>query len=330
VAQFTSLDPARVAAIARLFGLRVDAVAPLAAGTINSNFRLETDRGRVFLRVNEGKSRDEVAYEAALVAYLADGGVATPRPLAAGDGAPFADLDGLLVTLFPWAPGAHHDPPARADCAAVGRALARLHSVGRGFPDRRPSRYARARIEERARGLAGAPAHVAPAVADVRAELAALAGWDPPIDGIIHGDLFPDNVLFTVDRAGGVGGVDGAGGAGGGAGGAVLIDFEQASGGSFVYDLAVVLLSWCWDGRRLLPERARALVGAYGPVDDEALFAAARFAAARFTTTRLTDVELDPRVVDPAIRASKDYREFWTRLRVLRDLGAAGLAAITR
>jgi len=310
VAQFTQLDLARARRIAARYGIRsVAGVQPLAAGTINSNFRLDTERGPLFLRVNEGKAGDEVAYEAALVTFLADGGVATPRPLVTSDGAPAADEGGLLVTLFPWSSGHHHEPPAPADCAAVGRALARLHAVGAAFPDRRVSRYAYPRIVERARGLAGAPAHVAEAVADVGEELEALAGFDPPVDGVVHNDLFPDNVLFGPD-------------------GAVLLDFEQASGGSFVYDLAVVLCSWCWTGR-FVPERVAALVGAYGPVDDRALYDAARFAAVRFTVTRLTDVELDPRV-QPEVRAVKDYRDFWARMAALRALGPDGFAALTR
>jgi homoserine kinase type II len=300
MARFTSLDGARLAAIAGRYGLAgVERAEPLAAGTINSNFRVESARGPIFLRVNEGKTEDEAAYEAALVAFLADGGVATPRPLATVDGAAYASVDGLLVTLFPWVGGEHREPPSPADCAALGRSLATMHRVGRSFPDLRPGRYAKPRIVERARALAGrAPDDV---VADLHAALA--APYMPPIDGVIHGDLFPDNVLFESGEA-------------------VLLDFEQASGGSFVYDLAVCLLSWCWESEA----GGRALVGAYGRVDAGELFEAARFAAARFTTTRLGDVELDPRVA-PEIRAIKDYREFWAKLRALESLGPGGLSS---
>lgn len=305
MARFTSLDGPRLAAIAARYGLAgVGAAQPLAAGTINSNFRVESSRGPIFLRVNEGKTEDEAAYEAALVAFLAGGGVATPRPLVTVDGASYASVDGVLVTLFPWLGGAHHEPPSPADCAALGRSLATMHRVGASFPDLRPGRYAKPRIIERARALEGlAPAAV---VADLHEALA--APYMPRTEGVIHGDLFPDNVLFEPDGA------------------AVLLDFEQASGGSFVYDVAVCLLSWCWDAGGLAAERARAMIGGYGRVDAGELFEAARFAAARFTVTRLGDVELDPRVA-PEIRAIKDYREFWTKLRALEALGPGGLSS---
>src|SRR5262249_3243944 len=180
--------------------------------------------------------------------------VATRRRLVTVDGACYASVEGVLVTLFPWLTGEHREPPSPADCAALGRSLATMHRVGRSFPDLRPGRYAKPRIVERARALVGlAPDDV---VADLEKALA--APYMPPTDGVIHGDLFPDNVLFAPDGA------------------AVLLDFEQASGGSFVYDLAVCLLSWCWESEA----GGRALLAAYGRVDGGELFEAARFAAA--------------------------------------------------
>jgi homoserine kinase type II len=294
VALLTPLDPARVAAVAAAFDLgRIADVAPLWAGTINSNFRLETSRGRLFLRINEGKAEEDVAYEAELLAHLARAGVRTPEPLGAGDGRRYAAVDGRFVTLFPWLPGAHRDPPAPDDCRALGGALAALHRAGAGFPRRRESRYSRQRIAARLRSIPAPPP-------ELGAELARLASWDPPDDGVIHGDLFPDNVLWSD--------------------GPWLLDFEQASDGSFVYDLAVCLLSWCWDGSGFDRARWQALLAGYGPVDPDALRDAARFAAVRFTVTRLTDVELDPRA-PPELKKIKDYRDFLARLRVLRSSG---------
>src|SRR5262249_9178423 len=103
MAQFTRLERADLEAIARRFDLgALVASEALWAGTVNSNFRLETARGTFFARVNEGKREDEVRYEAELVQHLAARGVATPRACTDGGGAPFAGFGFGLVTVFPW------------------------------------------------------------------------------------------------------------------------------------------------------------------------------------------------------------------------------------
>jgi Ser/Thr protein kinase RdoA (MazF antagonist) len=117
--------------------------AAVAAGAINTNVRVETARGPVFLRINEGKTRDDVAREAAIVSHAAARGVPTPAPLHARDGEFFEEWRGELASVFPWAPGR---TLARADvgpahAALVGAALARLHLASPGYADHRPGRY---------------------------------------------------------------------------------------------------------------------------------------------------------------------------------------------
>jgi homoserine kinase type II len=310
VPPLTSLSAADVSAVAAAFALgEVVACDALATGTINSNFRLVTGRGPLFLRVNEGKTLAEVAYEADLVDHLAARGVPTPRPVAAASGRPFADVGGKLVTLFPWIEGHHTEAPSPDETRAVGAALARVHLAGEDFPRRRESRYAPALILERARALA-ARGHLPVDVAAVLGEvIPALGDLPPSRRGVIHGDLFPDNVLFASS-------------------GALLLDFEQASDGTLVYDLAVALLSWCWDGdlRADLASAMRAGYEALVPLDDGALFAACRFAALRFTVTRISDVELRPGA-SPELKRLKDYRDFYRRWRRLEELGPEGLRA---
>lgn len=319
MAQFTQLDAGQLARIAVDFALgAVHSVRPLWAGTINSNFRIETEGGAIFLRVNEGKSEDDVAYEAELLSWLGDRGVRTPKPLLARSGRGYGSIDCHWVTLFPWVGGAHRDPPNARDCRALGTALAGLHRAGAGFPMRRTSRYGYAPIVARlaavrssSGGLLNAvSAEVRAALLELDAELARF-GRDLAADGVIHGDLFPDNVLFANDAAG-----------------PCLLDFEQASDGNFAYDVAVAILSWCWHepDRSFDSERVEALIAGYGPLDPVALESAARFAAARFTLTRITDVELNPRA-SAEIRAVKDYRQFLARLRVVQN---DGLRAVGR
>ncbi len=317
--EFTPLTAADIAAIAAAFDLGpVGRWATIAAGTINTNASVETARGRFFVRVNEGKAEADVAWEARLVGALAAAGVATPPPVAAAAGPPYAPLPGApgkFVSVFPWRGGRHLAPAevTPATAAELGAALARLHVVGLALPAawRRPSIYDHAHLVARHAGFAGSGDPVlAPAIAVLGEELAAAAAATDvrraATHGLIHGDLFRDNVLWE------------------GATVAALLDFEQASGGSLAYDLAVCIHDWCWTGAIAWP-LVGALVAGYQAVrpltaaDRGALPVELRAAAARFTITRITDVYLAG-VPNP----DKDFRAFLARCDAWRGV-ALGL-----
>ena len=302
---FTQLGVDELSDVADAFGLgTVTDHATIAAGTINSNFRVETNTGRWFVRVNEGKAEDDVAWEAQLVAALAAGGVTTPPPVLARDGRPYAPLQAKFVSVFPWRSGHHLAPEDVTPELArrLGGALAQLHTVGLDLPAawRRASIYDHAHLVARFTGFAsnGDP-ELARAIAVLGDELA-IAGAAAETrrgatHGIIHGDLFRDNVLWEGGNL------------------TAILDFEQASGGSLAYDLGVCINDWCWTGAPNLPA-ITALLGGYQAVraltagDRAALPIEVRAAAARFTITRITDVYLAA-VHNP----EKDFRAFLAR-----------------
>lgn len=318
---FTSLSDGEVRRLADRFGLgALRSWRPVPAGTINSNYALDADAGRFFLRVNEGKRDEDVDYEAALVEALAAAGVPAPPPRRSVDGAPWVRHAGRQVSVFPWVPGTHRGSrciePAHA--RAAGEALARLHraglELGAGFE--RAGIYTQADIDRRYLGFAdSADAELAPAIEALAGELARLeaaaAARRAAPRGVIHGDLFPDNVLFAAgDRI------------------AALIDFEQASSGSLVYDLAVCANAWCF-ADDLVPARLAALVAGYraeralDEAEQAVLHTELRAAAVRFLVTRITDVHL------PGVdRPGKDFRRYLMRLERWRALGEDGLRAL--
>ncbi|MDX2088936.1 MAG: homoserine kinase [Kofleriaceae bacterium] len=317
---FTQLDHAAVREIARAFDLgTVEAFRAIAAGTINSNFEVITARGRWFLRINEGKAEPDVAWEARLVTALAAAGVATPPPLVARDGRPYLAHAGKWVSAFPWRAGHHLAPaevtPPLAD--ALGAQLAQLHVAGLALPAdwRRTSIYDHAHLVERyAAFRASSDPALARAIEVLGEELAvareASAIRARATAGLIHGDLFRDNVLWDGGQI------------------AAILDFEQASGGSLVYDLAVCLNDWCWtDGPRL--DLCAALLAGYQRIrplpaaDKEALPTEVRAAAARFTITRITDVYL-AKVQNP----EKDFRAFLARCDAWRGQSLGELTSL--
>jgi homoserine kinase type II len=305
VATFTALGQPELDSIARAFQLgECRTAVPIAAGTINSNFDVDTAAGRYFVRVNEGKREQDVAWESQLVAALAEAGVATPPPLRAHDGRPYATIAGKYVSVFPWCRGRHlreHEVTPET-ARTFGAALAALHVAALALPEtwRRRSIYDHDHLVARYASFAMCPdPELAQAIAVVGEELEAAARARPVREaaarGIIHGDLFRDNVLWDGERL------------------AAILDFEQASGGSLAYDLAVCLNDWCWTGTPR-PELASALLAGYRSVrpltaaDRAALPVEVRAAAARFTITRITDVYLAK--VD---NSEKDFRAFLAR-----------------
>jgi homoserine kinase type II len=328
---FTTLSPDDVRRILHDFAAPAggdDAAAaayrghqPIAVGTINTNVRVDTGAGPRFLRINEGKTEDDVAREAAIVLHVAARGVPTPAPVLAAGGRPFTRFAGQIVSLFPWLPGrtiarAEVQP---AHARQVGAALAALHLASDGFADHRPGRYEPDEIDRRLQVIADVVPQrpeLAQAVATLGPELPAARtarAAAVPL-GLIHGDLFIDNVLFDD------------GGGGGAPALVALLDFEQASWGRFAYDLAVTLLAFAFGRDDFRADVTRALIDGYARVRpptaaERDLFGAELcFAACRFAVTRITDVHLRRGQGAPP---GKEFARYLARLgQVRRHLAA--------
>ncbi len=330
MARLTELSKADVADLCGAFDLGgPTAFSALDAGTVNSNFRVDTTRGRFFLRINEGKQAREVETEACLIDALVPLGVPTPRPLRARDGGWFVPLGEppKYCSAFPWIAGRHlvRAELAVADVHAAGEALGRLHLAGAALPPAvrerlGPGSYTVSHLEVRLATIrASNRADLVPAEDRLRTALADVAGTrDPGLPvGPIHQDLFLDNVLFDPDRRL-----------------VALLDFEQAVVGPYAYDVAVTLLAWAFGSDDFEPALSAGLIAGYesvralAPRERAGLFAEARLAAVRFSITRLTDVTL--RATIGGASSGKSYRRYLDRLDRLEAHGESGFQALIR
>jgi homoserine kinase type II len=284
--------------------------APIAAGTVNTNVRVTTARGPLFLRVNEGKARADVEREAEIVAHVAVRGVPTPAPLRTRQGEAFVAFGDAFVSLFPWIDGHVVKRPeiTPAQAREAGEALAQLHAAGVDYGDHRPGRYEPdeiARRLQRIRAVAAQDPALVDAVALLAPELETLTRErDPSLPlGLIHGDLFMDNVLYADDGHL-----------------AALLDFEQASWGRLVYDVAVSVLAFGFGRDDFRADVTRAFLDGYtsrrAPTQEEraGFGAELRFAACRFTVTRITDVHLRRTEGAPAGKDFGRYLQRWRRV----------------
>jgi homoserine kinase type II len=286
----------------------------IAEGVENSNFHLQTDCGDFILTLYEKRVReDDLPYFLGLLSHLAARGLQCPLPQRRFDGAFWSHVNGRPAALLTWLDGLSLHRPDVAHCAAAATACACLHEAGEGFALSRPNSLGLEGWRKLADATSDDADTVQPGLGALIAD--ALAGlerdWPAGLPGgIIHADLFPDNVLFMDGRVSG------------------LIDFYFACNDAFAYDLAVMLNAWCFesDGAYNLT-KGTALIAAYrrerelSAEERDALPILARGAALRFLLTRLYDW-LHP---DPlAMVRPKDPREFARRLRFhLRAVSAA-------
>jgi homoserine kinase type II len=297
----------------------------IAEGVENSNFLLHTTTGYFILTLYEKRvASDDLPYFLSLMTHLAARGVSCPQPAKNRSGDVFGALSGRPAAIINFLEGVWPRRPNVAHCAGVGEALAKMHIAGHDFPfvRKNPLSVAGWRpLFDRAAPCADSVQH---GLRDfLKRELDHLrARWPDDLpDGVIHADLFPDNVFFIGDKLSG------------------LIDFPFACNDILAYDVAICLNAWCFEpDHSFNVTKARALLGAYGrerklsPAEEEALPLLARGAALRFLLTRLVDfLNVPPgAMVEP-----KDPLEYVRKLRFqqsvasMRDYGVepSGLPA---
>ena len=313
MAVYTTPEPAELAAFmadyphgpcTRLQGIR--------DGIENSNFYLDTAHATHVLTLFESSPAASLPWFLSLMDFLASRGVPCTHPRQRRDGKFLGALCGKPAALFARLPGSSLQTPTPSDCAALGALLAQLHEAGRGFQETRED--ARGSVW-RARSAASLAPRLPSAAAELLvATLSATADFPPPglPRGVIHADLFRDNVLFEAGQPVGV------------------LDFFFACEGPWVYDLAIAVIDWCFmPARQLAQPSARALLAAYHgqraltDLEHSAWPTALRAAALRFWLSRLTD-SLTPR--SGALAWQKDPAEFEDVLRALQDATANWLA----
>jgi homoserine kinase type II len=277
----------------------------IAEGVENSNFLLQTERGKYILTLYEKRvNADDLPFFLALLEHLAGHGIACPKPVRSRGNAPSTTLRGRPAAFLTCLDGLSFSRPLAVHCAGAGAALAELHDAGADFAGTRPNALSLAGW----RRLAEATMPRADRVEDglarlIETNLASLEReWPEGLPrGVIHADLFPDNVLFIQDSVSG------------------LIDFYFACNDFLAYDIAVMINAWCFDsGASFNRQKSERLIAAYQKrrrleqCEIAAFPILARGAALRFLLTRLQDwLDRDP----AALVRAKDPLEFSSHLR---------------
>jgi homoserine kinase type II len=292
----------------------------IAEGVENSNFLVHTSRGYFILTLYERRVAErDLPFFLALMEHLASRGITCPQPLKNRAGQTLGRLAGRPAAIVTFLDGMWIRRPSAAHNAALGEALARLHLAGTDFPMRRQNALSVAGWRQLYAACDDRADEVQPGLkAVLAAELDAVeASWPQGLpQGVIHADLFPDNVFFLGDKLSG------------------LIDFYFACTDTLVYDVAICLNAWCFEpDHSYNVTKGRALLASYAktrppsPPEWELLPLFARGAALRFLLTRLVDwLNVPP----GALVRPKDPLEYLRKLRFHQKVtGVSDYGAIT-
>jgi homoserine kinase type II len=291
MAVFTTVSEADITAW--LFNYSLGSLLELEGipeGIENTNYFVTTGNGRFVLTLFEKLNADDLPFFLNLMAHLARHGIPCPCPMADRHNQFLGELNGKSACIVSRLSGKSVTHPTAKQCAAMGRMLGQMHVAGQSFGDQMLNPRGAAWRFEASEAVKKFLSPQDAALLHSEVELHAKNALVEIPCGIIHADLFKDNVLMEGDRIGG------------------LVDFYFACSGSLLYDVAITVNDWCMgaDGK-LDDERSRALLNAYHAarpfVEKEAELwpRALRMAALRFWISRLYDLHLprDGELVNP-------------------------------
>jgi len=284
----------------------------ISDGIENTNYYLNTARGKYVLTLFETLQLSELPYFLDLMAFFSERGIPSARPVADRRGEYLNELNGKPAAIVHRLEGVSVRSPGPRHCAEVGRCLGRLHIRAPGFSLRRAPQRDRAWWREMRRRVSPMlPARDRRLLQEELAYQDRHDFRDAP-SGVIHADLFRDNVLFRGNTLTGI------------------LDFYYACNWPFVYDLAVALNDWCNAGASYR-ESAAALMGGYleerqlSRRELELLPSVLRAAALRFWLSRLEDKFFPRRGEMTHIKNPDEFRDILRRNIRLSEEGSGAL-----
>jgi homoserine kinase type II len=287
----------------------------IAEGVENSNFLLHTSRGSFILTLYEKRvAKDDLPFFLGLMTHLAAHGITCPQPVTNKSGEALGSLCGRPAAIITFLEGIWPRKPTVTHCAGVGGALAKMHLAGRDFSMSRANALSVSGWRPLFDAAAPRADELQPGLRDfIAAELGALESgiWPEHLPkGVIHADLFPDNVFFLGENLSGV------------------IDFTFACNDILAYDVAITLNAWCFEpDHSFNVTKARAFLNAYSrerklsDAEQDALPLLARGAALRILLTRLVDWFNVP---PGALVRPKDPLEYVRKLRFQQSVKSIG------
>ena len=276
---FTTLSLTEAQAFLKSFAIgEITALTGIAAGITNTNYFVKTTTHQYVLTIFEENKMDDLPYFVDLMMHLAKSNVPCPMPITDKNGVSLHELKGKPALMVSCLSGKDTETPNENQCAQVGKALAKMHLAGQDFKHKSHNlRGADWRLDTAVKVIDKLPRNDQYLLQQVMDFQEGFDISNLP-HGVIHGDLFRDNVLFDGEQLGG------------------FIDFYYACHDVLAFDVAVAVNDWCLtDGGEFDEPKLNAFMQAYTAVrpfneaEQQAWQGLLCIAALRFWLSRLYD-----------------------------------------
>jgi homoserine kinase type II len=319
MAVFTQATDQQIAKHLELYSL--DALVKstaIAEGTDNSNYILQTQNKRYIFTIFEQRfEQQNVSFYIDLMKHFANHGILCPAPIATKSGAYIADFDGKPSVIVTFMEGKSIKHPDTTHLKEIGTHLAKLHLAGSDFEQKRENDFNPVACRNMFNTLGEKAESIKTGLAaEIEQELSWIEShWPDGLpSGIIHADLFPDNVFFSGQNL------------------SALIDFYYACYDAYLYDVAICLNAWCFErGNDFNITKAKALLSAYNHIrplsqkEKETLPVLASAAAMRFLLMRLQNWK---RHAEDTLVTHRDPVEYLHRIRFHHGMSQSELYGI--
>jgi homoserine kinase type II len=308
---FTTLTPEEVQAWLQKFAVgELADLKGIAAGITNTNYFVTTNQSRFVLTIFEKNALSELNYFVDLMTHLAKQGIPCPQPVCDKQGVALHVLHGKPALMVTCLQGNDIAVPSLDDVKQVAKTLANLHTAGQTFKalgiNQRDEQWRDNTAQKVAPFLASADQQMLQKELDYQhsLDLSSLP------HGVVHGDLFRDNVLFNDNKLSGI------------------IDLYYACDDILLYDVAIAVNEWCLhhngpDIGTMDEDKMQCFIEAYqakrpfSKLEWKLWLAMLRRAALRFWLSRLYDFHFP---ADGDLTHTKDPNHFKKILEYYIDL----------